>query len=148
MLGDRKFGKTLLKSEQKPKTLGRTAKAVDVSVTLGFFVFMLRVGSDCRFPEKTPKSPCRKENRVENTSDRRKTPKFSQKYRFLAKIGDPSENSPESMLKTREIEKKPFKAKKMPVLRAFALSSAKADLKYYNINKTSTTKGRFIQKTA
>ena len=49
---------------------------------------------------------------VENTSDRRKTPKFSQKYRFLAKIGDPSENSPESMLKTREIEKKPSKPRK------------------------------------
>lgn len=148
MLGDRKFGKTLLKSEQKPKTLGRTAKAADVSVAFGFFGFYAPSRFGLPFSRKSTEKSLPKGKRVENTSDRRKTPKFSQKYRFLAKIGDPSENSPESMLKTRKIKKKPFKAEKKSVLRAFALSSAKVCLKYYNINKTSSTKGRFIQKTA
>ena len=63
------------------------------------------------FAENTEKS-LPKGKRVENTSGRRKTPKFSQKYRFLAKIGDPSEKSPESMLKTRENDKSPSKPRK------------------------------------
>ena len=94
-----------------------------------FFVFMLRVDPDCRFPEKHRKVFAERKIalKIRRTGGKRRS---FRKNTVSLQNQRSEQKSPESMLKTRKIKKKPFKAKKKPVLRAFALSSAKV---YINI---------------